>query len=103
MHPAAELKAVIRRRCAARIGAGPDQYRRTWKYFSPGRGGLLNLDTFGEQLATDLNIRLSKEALAELKADLSGGANEETVEFRRFVTRCVPSAWAWLPKGRLKL
>jgi Ca2+-binding EF-hand superfamily protein len=85
------IKAVIRERVYNRIGEGPEQYRRTWKYFSAGKEGTLDLASFGRKLTSDLNIRLSANTLQELLVDL-GGEGGTIIDFKKFVTRVLGSA-----------
>ena len=82
---------MIRERVYNRIGEGPEQYRRTWKYFSAGKEGTLDLASFGRKLTSDLNIRLSANTLQELLVDL-GGEGGTIIDFKKFVTRVLGSA-----------
>lgn len=86
-----QVKSLIRQRVESRIGAGPDQYRRTWKYFSAGKEATLDLQHFTQKLRTDLNIHLSSKMLAELKNDLNDGSGDTVIAFPQFVTKLLGS------------
>jgi len=80
------MKTVIRTRIESRIGAGPDQHRRVWKYFAPDRSKKISLKAFRKQLKIDLNLNLSEKMCDELAASYSMGQGDQ-IGFLEFVTR----------------
>ena len=86
-----EMKAVIRTRMYNRIGKGPGENQRTWKYFSRDKSSTLPLSTLREQLHHDLNLNLSEKLCEQLAQDYATGDDDE-VDFTDFVQRVMGSS-----------
>jgi Ca2+-binding EF-hand superfamily protein len=81
------IQDVIRVRIESRIGAGPDQHRRVWKYFTPDKSKTLSLASFRSKLRTDLNLNFSKETCEQLLEAYSLGMQGDRLDFAEFVCR----------------
>jgi len=85
-HSLDSMKTVIKNRIETRIGAGPDQHRRVWKYFARDKASTLSLASFRKQLRTDLNLNLS-ELMCQQLVDGYSLSNGGTLNFAEFVSR----------------
>ena len=88
-----EIKSVIEHRVYNRIGAGPQEGYRTWKYFndSTNKSAHIDVNTLRAKLKKNLNMDLSVELCTQLAEDYSAGDESGHIDFNEFVQRVLNS------------
>lgn len=84
-----EIKGIIQNRVYNRIGAGPQEGYRTWKYFndSTNKSAHIDVNSLRAKLKKNLNMDLSVELCAQLAEDYSAGDESGNIDFTGFVER----------------
>jgi len=88
-----EVRDIIQRRISERIGAGPQEGFRTWKYFneSTNKSSTLNVDSLRDKLRNHLNLDLSKAMCDQLAQHYAAGHDGREIDFNDFVQRILQS------------
>ena len=84
---------IVQRRINERIGAGPQEGFRTWKYFneSTDKSSTLSVASLREKFRNHLNLDLSKDMCEQLAEHYAAGDECKEINFNGFVKRILQS------------
>lgn len=91
--PVEEVANIIQRRVSERIGAGPQEGFRTWKYFneSTNKSSTLSVASLRDKLRNHLNLDLSQDMCDQLAEHYAAGDKGTEIDFNEFVQRILQS------------